>query len=44
MSIKESETVKSALVKQDCIVADASATCKLVLWEVVWKKVFHFLA
>ena len=33
MAVKESETVRNALVKQDCIVADASASCKLVLWE-----------
>ena len=32
MAVKESETVKNGFVKQDCIVADASASCKLVLW------------
>ena len=33
MAAKEVETVKNGFVKRVCIVADASARCKLVLWE-----------
>ena len=34
MAVKESETVRNALVKQDCIVADASQAVSLyILWE-----------
>ena len=31
MAVKESETMKNAVVKQDYIVTNASARCKLIL-------------
>ena len=31
--VKERETVKKALLKQDCVVADATGSCRAILWE-----------
>ena len=33
MIVKEAQTVNKGLVKQDCVIADATGSCTVILWE-----------
>ena len=33
MIVKEAQTVNKGLVKQDCVIADATGSCTVIWWE-----------